>query len=472
MNIIKLFRLSNDALKREDELNLAYLYGQKLNDVPHIINNKTRIKGVILRVLAFFYIIARKSKLSFGVNNIKEDVFIYAGTQNQLNSLIPTVEALIKLDIQHALVLGNKAVKGNNDFVNLSVSLKVLFVALLLFLFNVVPLYLKLKSKNKEVEIEFAFNFFCEAYLYIPVFLSMLEKKSKCNIVKLIVMSNDHNVDNRCLRLIGEVLNIKTLYMQHASVSELFPPLKYDYALLDGQMAFNTYLNCSSKYLSINNHQTDVFLSGQKKAINFGCKNKGKSIGIAVNILDDIDDVLHLVNILVNNKFDVVVRTHPGQKKSFVNILRHYIVKNVLVTWSNSKEDSLINFFSSVSCVIAANTSIHLEAALANLATIYYEFSKDATKPDYYGYVKNGVSFELNRGDLIRSLQEGINYCNSPSRNQALKSYSESYATKWEHREGVLAALLIKKLLYQQHTNDLFYRHFSNNIFSVYKIKS
>lgn len=471
MNIIKLFKSSQVALKCEDELSLAHIYGQKLHEAPHLINNKIRMKGAILRSLVFFYHLAKKIKIYSNKNCMERDVFIYAGTQNQLSSLIPTIDGLTELNIQYSLVLGNRNLKGSESFINLMVTPKVAFTSVLLYLSHVIPLYFKLKNQNKNKEIEFAFNVFCKAYIYIPVFLSLLEKQNKNDLVKLIVMSNDHSVENRCLRVVGEVLKIKTLYMQHASVSELFPPLMYDYALLDGQVAFNTYMNCSSNHLSKNNHQTKVFLSGQKKAIKFSRNTKEKSIGIAVNTLDNIEDVLNLLNTFVTNNYTVVIRTHPYQQKYFVDNLNSYIAKHYLITWSNPKEDSLINFFSSVSCVIAANTSIHLEAALAGLSTIYYELAKDINKADYYGYVKNGISFELNDNNLIRSLQDGIEYCNSSFRNEALKRYSETYNTKWESKEGELSASLIKKILCKENVGDLFYSHFSDNSFSVYKIK-
>lgn len=471
MNIIKLFKLSKAALKCEDELSLAHLYGQKLHEAPHLVNKKTRIKGVILRSLMFFYHLVKKIQISANKNSVKGDVFIYAGTQNQLNSLIPTIDGLTELNVQHSLVLRNRNLKGSESFINLTVTPQIAFTSVLLYLFHVVPLYFKLKNQNKNKEIEFVFNVLCKAYLYIPAFLSLLAKQNKNDMVKLIVMSNDHNVDNRCLRLAGEILKIKTLYMQHASVSELFPPLMYDFALLDGQMAFNTYMNCSSKHLSKKHHQTKVFLSGQKKTIKISRDAKERSIGVAVNTLDDIKDVLNLLNIFVANNYTVAIRTHPYQQKCFIDNLNRYIAKNDLVVWSNSTEDSLINFFSSVSCVIAANTSIHLEAALAGLPTIYYELAKDINRADYYGYVKNGVSFELNGNNLIRSLQDGIEYCNSSFRNEALKRYSETYNTKWECKEGVLSASLIKKILCKENVDDLFYSHFSNDSFSVYKIK-
>ena len=54
-------------------------------------------------------------------------------------------------------------------------------------------------------------------------------------------MSNDHSPANRALLLVAKSKGIKTVYMQHASVSNLFPVLDFDYSFLDGVNAYNIY---------------------------------------------------------------------------------------------------------------------------------------------------------------------------------------------------------------------------------------
>ena len=51
--------------------------------------------------------------------------------------------------------------------------------------------------------------------------------------LKLIVLANDHITSCRCLIELAEKYGIKTLYVQHASITERFPPLHFSYSFLD-----------------------------------------------------------------------------------------------------------------------------------------------------------------------------------------------------------------------------------------------
>lgn len=467
MNFINLFKASLKALKHEDELSLAYLHGHKLKEIPHLINEDTSIKGVFLKSASFFWFLIKRMELispkKWGGN---KDVFLFSGSANQFNSLASTIKAISKLNISYDLIVTHPF-EGDYNFNKLTITPKIALVSFLLFICRAPFLWLKLNNKKMNMEIKFSFNVFCMSYIYVPYFLSVLSENKK---VKLVAMSNDHNVDNRSLRVVAELLGIKTLYMQHASVSSVFPPLKFDYALLDGQIAFDTYIECAS----IGNEKkakTSVYLSGQKKKVKRKAITSESQIGLAVNALDDIEYVLKFLEVFLSINITVIVRTHPAQSKIFIDKLEKYIVKNKLVSWSNSKTQDLSLFFSSVSCVVAGNSSIHLEAALARLATFYYEFNQVINKPDYYGYVKNGVSFKLNEADFISSLEEGVEYCNSQIRLESLKSYSETYSTEWEHKEGELSALIINNILNNENNNDLFSLYYSEPLFQAYKLK-
>ena len=82
----------------------------------------------------------------------------------------------------------------------------------MLFFSRVLPLYLELKKNNKNYEISTKFNLFCEAYVLVPFFIDILKKVQS----KVIIISNDHHVITRSLRLSAEIMDIKTLYTQHA----------------------------------------------------------------------------------------------------------------------------------------------------------------------------------------------------------------------------------------------------------------
>lgn len=79
--------------------------------------------------------------------------------------------------------------------------------------------------------------------------------------------------------------------MQHASVSELFPRLVFDYAFLDGRAALNLYSRIEEKcpaQSDLMDIQTMIFLTGQKKKIIRESKTRQTFIvGIGVTTIDD-----------------------------------------------------------------------------------------------------------------------------------------------------------------------------------------
>ena len=234
---------------------------------------------------------------------------------------------------------------------------------------------------------------FCEAYSYVPYFLDLLTKAKP----KIVIVSNDHSLDCRSLRLAAEILGIKTLYFQHASVSNIFPPLEFDFALLDGSIAYKTYISCyknnkNNSRVKKNAKKCKVLLTGQKKFIHKNLKPfrfKTLFIGLAINELDDFSHLSLLLNNLSLAKVKCSVRLHPNQDLSFVKELKKYMKNKNWIIFSDSKKQSVNNYLKNLDVLIAGNSSIHLEAALAGLPTFYYEMSDNVIKPDYYNYVKN-----------------------------------------------------------------------------------
>ena len=119
-------------------------------------------------------------------------------------------------------------------------------------------------------------NLFCGAYSYVPYFINILSKTKP----KLVIVSNDHSLNCRSLRLAAQILGIRTLYIQHASISNIFPPLEFDYALLDGLVSYKKYVSCYEKNKNNNRVKKNaikckVLLTGQKKYI-YKYQNKFK----------------------------------------------------------------------------------------------------------------------------------------------------------------------------------------------------
>jgi len=197
---------------------------------------------------------------------------------------------------------------------------------------------------------------------------------------KGIIFANDHEIIPRAILSAAKELNIKTFYVQHASVSKYFPPLGFDYALLEGEDA-------KQKYLEIGKTRTKIELIGMPKFDEFAqfvnINTKVRAVGIAYNSMDDLLIVESIFRQLKNNFPDLEfkVRPHPSDKR------RSPFNRNDI---SNPREESSFDFLKKIDALIAADSSIHLEAVLLNVYSLSYSFNKEETK-DYYGFILNGL---------------------------------------------------------------------------------
>jgi len=60
----------------------------------------------------------------------------------------------------------------------------------------------------------------------------------------VLVVANDHSYPCTTIVKAAQDEGVKTVYIQHASVSDKFPALKFDYALLEGLDSLEKYNLC------------------------------------------------------------------------------------------------------------------------------------------------------------------------------------------------------------------------------------
>lgn len=197
----------------------------------------------------------------------------------------------------------------------------------------------------------------------------------KLNKPKYIWLSNDHTHNNVSFIYAAKKLNIKTIYIQHASVSNLFPPLYFDYVFLDGEVAYEIY-----KKIGIAG--TKVYLTGNPKLdgyINkFSPTNKFSKILVCINRVDNIVDFEDLIDEILNLGIEVKLRKHP-----YLNFTSRNEDRIEL-----SKEFLFMDALPGISLVIAGDSNVHLEATICNVPSMYLATSSYF---DYYGFVKNQV---------------------------------------------------------------------------------
>ncbi|HVK99655.1 MAG TPA: hypothetical protein VM553_07585, partial [Dongiaceae bacterium] len=383
-------------LQEEPEVWLAYLHGRQLRNLPHLTRTPPRLHGMVRRLLWFFYGVLKGLtwRASPQVPTQKIDVLVYAKSINQMHSLNATIDELRNKQIGVLAIADPELMRHpehRGRYVPCRLGWWVELKALLVLIVRFRSLYRDLK-KEHPAALEWYIDIFCRVYGYLVYFHWLLRKTKP----QFVMTANDHIVPNRCMMAVAHHLGIKTVYLQHASVSSYFPALRVNYAFLDGECALKAYEACESNqppWLRMVPMPT-VFLSGQKKQLQRQMVPVKSEVGLAINALDDAAVVIDLVQAIARHGITICLRWHPGQKEKYTAQYVDILSNVPGVRLSNPKQEDVAKFLSGVNCLVAGNSSIHLEASLLDVPCIYFEITP-SDKPDYYGYVRNGLAKQV-----------------------------------------------------------------------------
>lgn len=432
----------NSILEQEPELWLDYLTGRRLGGhIPQLKTRRIRVPGLGLKTLQFLLWTLSKwsPQADMARPKLRPMKFVVLATsRNQINTTSGIVEALRGQGDTVLAMSKKKRLKSEADqflFTPIAFSAVDLARAFICYRNHASALYEQLKSQctlgatDSYVEV-------AKVYLYLAYFYRVLKQVNP----GYVITSNDHSAMNRCMLAIAHHLNIKTVYVQHASVSSAFPALLFDYAFLDGPAAAETYALCKDNYPDAFKRkiETTIIYSGQKKTLTKRSSEPQSAVGIAVNKLDDIDSVVRTMRLLAENGHRVIVRWHPRQNEQDVRKLEKQIKEgSPTAVLSNPEDESVDAFLNELQFLIAGNSSIHLEAAIKGVVPLYYEFSP-LDSSDYYGYVEKGLARRVQSAcELFSLLTSG----EPPKLNsEAVRFYSSTFGTEWEGRESELVA--------------------------------
>ena len=284
-------------------------------------------------------------------------------------------------------------------------------------------------TKEEKSLIRTFYTSFMTTYGYYKVMGEILDKYPQ---IKVILFSNDHSTANRCMIELAEKRKIKTVYVQHASVTEKFPPLHFSFSFLDGMDSYN-------KYCKIGDLRGNVVLSGSPRfdiVAQYVNTPKKYDVGIALNLADNIELVFELCKYIQEHySRNIVVRPHPRMDLDF-----SLFEKNGFVI-SNPVEESSFSFLSKIKVLVANESSIHLDAALTETPSLLYNFSENEIM-DWYSFLKNKLM------PKCENQEEVVSYLQQPHviNKDAVRFYVASYKMPWDGKVGLLVASLIDSI--------------------------
>lgn len=312
-----------------------------------------------------------------------------------------------------------------------------------LYLF--VQLYLESSKEDRRLIRFYSWDFLTTCATYKVLERALLQNPS----LKMVVMANDHVLITRCLIELTEKHHIKSLYVQHASVTTAFPPLRFDYSFLDG-------LESYEKYKAVGNMRGHVFLSGSPRFDAFYNYKEGEKkykVGIALNEIDSEEQALNLCLYLKNNySASIIVRPHPGMLIPN-NLLFHEdkFVKHGFDV-SDPRKDLSYVFLASVDVMIANESGIHLDAALMGVPSLLFNFS-DNDVLDWYSYIKKGLIKKCDTFEEITQML-GTNY---QLLEDVVRYYAASYKTSRDGKVGEMIAEFIMQEVFESEESALNY---------------
>ncbi|MCC9167265.1 hypothetical protein [Pontibacter harenae] len=410
--------------------NILYLYfSEGFLKLPESAKNNASPKSSLKRVLkvAGYAVVRLLGNLFQSVEKpaeLQRKVWLYVVSQNNYDSLSFIAEAL-----PHAVLVAgqNKSIgKYANDVKRISLRKKIIYY------YKFLPLLFQFLKQKKHITLRF-YDLLFDAIGFYEVYLQKLRKyRPTC-----VVFANDHNPDARAMLLAAKKLGIKTAYIQHASVSNLFPPLMFDLNLLEGHDSLDKYKLCgpiagkveligmpkADKYVPLRNHNTSI-----------------KTVGIGSNLMDLIEELERLL-VQLSAAFPTlqfILRPHPRDNRDF-SFLKS-IGSNISL--SDSRTAPTFEYLSQIDLQVSGNSGIHLEAVLLNVWSIFYNFNPKENLQDYYGYVANGlVDTASNTASLADLLRQHLH--NKPKVYHRAKYYNATVGT---HYDGHSSELALQKL--------------------------
>ena len=261
---------------------------------------------------------------------------------------------------------------------------------------------------------------------------------------QVLVLANDHSPINRCFLWNAIRLGVKTVYTQHASVSNEFPPLTFDYSFLDGQVSFDSYGRHSKK-------NSLIFLSGPCRFdyMKEYLKGDRQYVGLSINEMDDFDVVKNLCLLLKTKGCSKVkVRPHPSMGQWHYD----WFSSNGIV-FSTPSNESPGEYLSTLKLQISNVSGIHLDAIILKTPSVLYQLSVDPIA-DVFHFLERKVVFPADKNNIV-------DFINNPKdaipTDEAVRYFVSSYQTSIELNVGPFIASIIDNLL------DT---HFDNKIIS------
>ena len=252
---------------------------------------------------------------------------------------------------------------------------------------------------------------------------------------RLVVVSNDHGMRPRTFARAARDTGIPVAYVQHASVTDKFPPLSFDISFLDG-------MDAAEKYAAVGTTSGKAYLVGIAKADAVRQRRRPKGpirrLGVCVNLVDPLPQVVRTLREVAAAlpEVEVLLRPHPSDSRPWRS--------SVAVEVSDGRAERSFEFLGRVDAIVSGPSNIILEAALARVPAIFLDFA--GRGGDGYGFVDAGLCPVATDAADVRNLVLGLGALR-PSLERALRRFHATSGSAYDGRSAELVGALIGSFL-------------------------
>lgn len=204
---------------------------------------------------------------------------------------------------------------------------------------------------------------------------------------EVVVMSNDHNAINRALCLAGGRRGVKTVYVQHAPVTGVFPRLVCSHAFLDSQASADIYRLRPTETVieALGASRYDArFQTGRADD-----RTRAKTVSLCMNKVDDPARILAYHEALSDRGWRVIVRPHPGIADRDLAFLP---------TGARIDRRPIHEHLREVDFLVAGNSGVLLDAFMAGVVPLMATDVSDVV--DYYGFLERRAVYPVSLDTL------------------------------------------------------------------------
>ncbi len=216
--------------------------------------------------------------------------------------------------------------------------------------------------------------------------LVMFSSVVKVGRLKIICIASDHAPTSMALMSVARMHGIATCYVQHAPVTEFFPPLNYDLSILFDRASHTAYKKAAEKRGWKNTGEV-VFLSPFKDQFCHPNIDQGPyTVGVCLSYLADLRGLEALLSDLSRKDTvsKILLRRHPRCRRNLF-ILTAFPKVSV-----RPQGESAEDFFKSVDLVLVPSSGVAVESLHRGLMT-FYTSGVDMLADDYYGFVRSAI---------------------------------------------------------------------------------